>query len=454
MNCRLKTVTTLAILTLLLSACATLRETAPGSDLSLSTQAYNSPAQGNPIVPGYWGDPSIHKFGSTWYIYATTAEGGEGGAFVWKTSDRKNWTLVKMPFTNATITAFWAPSALAANGKYYLYYSKTTNGMFVADAPTPEGPWAERAQLDEANGINIDPQPFVDDDGKTYLYWGSAGVAKVAELSADKTAFAETPRILAVTNYYEGPAMIKRGGNYILTYSDGAFFNSSYQVRYATSKSPYGPFTEGRNSPILTTTGNINGPGHHSLLSEGGQDYIVYHRHQIPFNPFFELNRQIAIDPITIRDNGTVDDVAPTHSGVSGWGWRFDNNIARGVTATASSTYSSVYGPSNAVDDNNATRWAASSYGPQWLQLDLGSVKTIRRVMLAFEFPNEWTQYRIESSTDGVTWSPYIDRTGSTSQTGIIRHDKSASARYLRITLTGFQNYTRLAGVTEFKVFQ
>lgn len=438
---------------LLLAACATLPQEAD-RDIALGTQAFDDPAQGNPIVPGYWGDPSIHKFGNTWYIYATTAEGGEGGAFVWKSPDRQNWTLAKMPFTNATITAFWAPSALEANGKYYLYYSKTTNGMFVADAPTPEGPWTERAQLDEANDINIDPQPFVDDDGKTYLYWGSAGVAKVAELSANKTSFAETPRILAVPNYFEGPAMVKRGGNYILTYSDGIFFNSSYKVRYATSSSPYGPFTEGSNSPILTTTGNINAPGHHSLLSDGGQDYIVYHRHQIPFNTFFELNRQIAIDPITIRNNGTVDDIVATHSGVSGWGWRFDNNLARSASVTASSTYSSTYDPANATDDNNATRWAAANYGQQWLQLDLGSAQSINRVMLAFEFPNEWTQYKIESSTDGVTWAPYIDRMGSTSQTGIITHNKSASVRYLRVTITGFQNFTRLAGITEFKIFR
>ena len=74
--------------------------------------------------------------------------------------------------------------------------------------------------------------------------------------------------------------------------------------------------------------------------------------------------------------------------------------------------------------------------------------------MLAFEFLTEWTRYRIESSTDGVTWSTYIDRTGSLSQTGIIRHRKTASARYLRVTVTGFEDSSRLPSITEFKVFK
>ena len=135
-----------ALLMLLLSACATLREPAPNADISLSTQAYNTPNQGNPIMPGYWADPSLHIFGDTFYIYFTS-EGGERGAYTWKSSDKKNWTLAKMPFTDATIAEFWAPSVLEANGQYYLYYSKALNGMFVATAPTPEGPWTERTEL-------------------------------------------------------------------------------------------------------------------------------------------------------------------------------------------------------------------------------------------------------------------------------------------------------------------
>ena len=159
--------------------------------------------------------------------------------------------------------------------------------------------------------------------------------------------------------------MIKRGGQYLLTYSEGWFANDTYKVGYSVAPTPYGPFTQGANSPILETSGNIRGPGHHSLFQDDGQDYIIYHRHRVPFNPFWEILRQLAVDPITIRNNGVIDDVSPTHNGVSGWGWRFDGNLARGAAVTASSSYSGDYTPASAVDDNNATRWAASGYASQ-----------------------------------------------------------------------------------------
>ena len=33
---------------------------------------FNSPGAGNPLLPGYFADPTIKKFGDTYYIYATT----------------------------------------------------------------------------------------------------------------------------------------------------------------------------------------------------------------------------------------------------------------------------------------------------------------------------------------------------------------------------------------------
>ena len=29
-----------------------------------------APGNGNPLIPGYFADPTIKKFGDTWYIYA------------------------------------------------------------------------------------------------------------------------------------------------------------------------------------------------------------------------------------------------------------------------------------------------------------------------------------------------------------------------------------------------
>jgi len=46
---------------------------------------WNTPGAGNPFIPGYFADPTIRKFGDTWYLYATTdgTGNGYGPAQVW-----------------------------------------------------------------------------------------------------------------------------------------------------------------------------------------------------------------------------------------------------------------------------------------------------------------------------------------------------------------------------------
>lgn len=72
--------------------------------------AYNDPNQGNPIIPGYFADPSIHKFGSTWYIYGSR----DGGVpttppVVWRTTNFQTFERVEMAWTNGMPPEFWGP---------------------------------------------------------------------------------------------------------------------------------------------------------------------------------------------------------------------------------------------------------------------------------------------------------------------------------------------------------
>ena len=49
---------------------------------ALTTQAqevkWNTPGAGNPFLPGYFADPTVKKFGDTYFIYATTDGSGAG----------------------------------------------------------------------------------------------------------------------------------------------------------------------------------------------------------------------------------------------------------------------------------------------------------------------------------------------------------------------------------------
>ncbi|TML07698.1 MAG: glucan endo-1,6-beta-glucosidase, partial [Actinobacteria bacterium] len=105
------------------------------------------------------------------------------------------------------------------------------------------------------------------------------------------------------------------------------------------------------------------------------------------------------------------------------------------MTATASTPQDAA----NAVDDDATTRWttAAAQTTGQWLQVDLGSAQTVRRVVLDTgadrgDYPRG---YELETSTDGSTWTPVASGAGSGQLTTI--DIAPATARYLRVTQTG-----------------
>ena len=56
---------------------------------------YDAPKNGNPIVPGYYADPTIIEDNGTFYMYATsdlTSWDAITKLGVWSSTDLKNWT--------------------------------------------------------------------------------------------------------------------------------------------------------------------------------------------------------------------------------------------------------------------------------------------------------------------------------------------------------------------------
>src|SRR4051812_21739921 len=101
-----------------------------------------------------------------------------------------------------------------------------------------------------------------------------------------------------------------------------------------------------------------------------------------------------------------------------------------GATATASSQESASLAAANAVDGSTTTRWASAFSDPQWIRLDLGSVKQINRVVLRWEAAYS-SSYDIEVSTDGTSFTKaYTDTAGNG---GVDDLTLNASARYLRL---------------------
>jgi len=286
----------------------------------------------NPIVKGYYADPTIIKEKGIYYIYATIDPWGGDELGVLETRDFKtfttrhiNWPTKKActsPTSNGSMV--WAPSIRkAADGKFYLYVAVGSE-LWVGVSENPLGPWKNAkndnsplvAAKDFPSVHNIDPDCFIDDDGNAYLYWGSGfnwvnGHCMAVKLKKDMVTFDGAPVDITPPRYFEAPHLVKCNGLYYLMYSYGKAIDSTYQVRYSVGKTPLGPWTEGKYDPILSTTadGKTIGPGHHTVFKNKGQYYILYHRIH-PQQKEYVL-RELCIDSLKFDGEGNILKVNP-----------------------------------------------------------------------------------------------------------------------------------------------
>lgn len=430
----------------------------------------HKPGLSNPILAGYFADPSIVSDGGKHYIYATLDPWGGETLGCWESSDFKEWTyrVLNWPTKqacsspNSKGSMVWAPSVLrGVDGKFHMYVSVGSE-IWAGVADQPLGPWKD------ANGGKplvdwgyrpgfhmIDAEAFVDSDGSAYLYWGSGhnwvnGKCWVVKLKPDMVSFDGEVKDVTPGHYFEAPFMVKHKDIYYLMYSDGKTIEDTYQVHYATGKSPMGPFVEAANSPILVTdsANQISSPGHHAVFEKDGKHYILYHRHSIPFNHAF-IGRQICVDELRFTADGLIEKIQPTHEAPDSFR-RTPADIPG--TFTSSSQRNSHTTASRASDANYATLWAASAESSDaWLQMDLGELRQVSSQSIRFEYA--WRAYRfiLSSSKDGSTWQTLADHRNQPVSGSPIAISTPTETRYLKIEFPAI-NKDSGAGIIEWSV--
>ena len=441
-----------------------------GAVSGFARKKHDAPGTGNPVIPGYFADPTIKKFGDTYYMYATTdgSGAGFGPAQVWTSKDFVNWTLMPMNWPDSHW--IWAPDVIRhTDGRYYYFYCQPCI-IHCGVSETPRGPWKNILGESEAvlvpdrfvtNAITLDGQTFVEDDGSVYLYWGTWGIYKgfgcgAGKMTPDLKGFTETrliPNTEAV-DFFEAPFVLKRNGIYYFMYSSGSCHDHTYRVQYATSDHPLGPYEY--KGCILETNedGTVHGPGHHSILKEGDDYYIVYHRHDNPHSNR-GFHRQLCMDKMEFEADGSIRKVIPTHEGVGALAPSVvkSENLALGAGVRASSCYDDNFRAEYAVDDNNGTLWRPRGMGQEWLEIDLGSSREIQTVWTQFEYGTQFYQYLIETSVDGKHWSVFADKRNNHLAGSPMVDFGKAEARYVRLTFTGGQKNGFGGAVWNVKVF-
>ncbi|NLB03434.1 MAG: glycoside hydrolase, partial [Bacteroidales bacterium] len=90
---------------------------------------------------------------------------------------------------------------------------------------------------------------------------------------------------------------------------------------------------------------------------------------------------------------------------------------------------------------------------PQTLEIDLGSVQKISRVMTQFEFASYYYQYLLEYSANGKKWAVYADRSDNRVSGSPMIDDKEEEARYLRLKVLGTEKTGLYAAVWNIKAY-
>jgi xylan 1,4-beta-xylosidase len=230
----------------------------------------------NPILAGYYPDPSVTRVGDKYYLVNSTFTHWPGIP-IHESTDLVHWKLIghalsdpkKISFDGLnTSRGVFAPSIHFHNGTYYIVNTLVdSGGNFFVTAKNPAGPWSDPIWLKEIDGI--DPSFFFDDNGRAYivnnggpegkpLYNGHRAIwIQEFDTSANKLV---GPRRVLVNGgsdlskkpiWIEGPHLYRIKGWYYLMCAEGGTERDHSEVIFR-AKSPWGPFTPFEGNPILT----------------------------------------------------------------------------------------------------------------------------------------------------------------------------------------------------------
>ena len=292
----------------------------------------------NPILAGFYPDPSVVKVGSDYYLINSTFAYFPGLP-VFHSKDLKNWKQIgnvisrpsQMNFLGHRMTrGLFAPAIDYHNGLYYVTCTLIDKGgNFVVTAKNPAGPWSNPTWLPEAKGI--DPSLFFDGD-KAYIIYNSDApdnkpmysghrTIRIYEFDPVKLKVVGEEKILVNGGvdiskkpvWIEGPHLLKVGNRYYLYAAEGGTSVNHSEVVFR-SDSPLGPFVPYENNPILTQRDlpadrkdPITSTGHAQFV-EGpdGKTYAIFLAVRPYSDNYYNTGRETFIAPVEWKDGWPV----------------------------------------------------------------------------------------------------------------------------------------------------
>ncbi|MCW0483743.1 family 43 glycosylhydrolase [Gaoshiqia sediminis] len=451
-------------------------------------------------------DPAVVNFNGKYYMFVTRSHG------YWVSNDMSDWKFTRPQswYFNGSN----APAAAVKDGKILVYGDPSGRGAII-ETDNPElGDWKTNfAVLNPPGGIQ-DPDIFVDDDGRVYLYeessnkWPIRGV----ELDAENYYIPKGQQVdlfhLAPENhgwerfgqdhnsdidpFIEGPWMVKHNGMYYLEYGAPGTQWNVYADGVYTSKNPLGPFEYAPYNPISYKPGGfLKGSGHGSTVKDNNDNYWHFSTMAISVNYKFE--RRIAMYPAGFEEDGQMyvntaygdyphylpdTEVEDHKHRFTGWMLLSKdkkvttNSVLTGVKRNVVDEHEEGYmldqeKPDYSVgminDENIRTLWVAENNSDSlFVEIDLGREMTVNAVQVNFQDFNAEIfgkpdilrqQFVIETSLDGKKWETAIDYSDNQRDRphAFIELQEPFLARYVKYRNVYFPN--KYLAVGELRVF-
>lgn len=287
----------------------------------------------NPILQGFYPDPSIERVGSDYYLVNSTFSYFPGLP-IFHSRDLVSWTQIGNAIDRPTQFDFkqiglsrgiFAPDLSYHGGRFYMAGTCVDcGGNFVMTAKSAAGPWSDPAW----NAIDgIDPSIFFDKDGSAWILNNGPPIGKPEydghraiwiQRFDPKTLKPFGERTLLVNGgvnfaekpiWAEGPHIFTRDGWYYLITAEGGTAENHSEVVYR-SHSVTGPYVPAPNNPILTQRKldparpfPVTSAGHADFVTTPKGDWWTIFLATRPYKgDFYNIGRETFLLPVRWKD--------------------------------------------------------------------------------------------------------------------------------------------------------
>ncbi|WP_375271064.1 glycoside hydrolase family 43 protein [Sphingomonas sp.] len=283
----------------------------------------------NPILSGYYPDPSITRVGDDYYLVLSSFAHFPGLP-VFHSRDLVAWTQIgnainrpdQLDFTNMrTSQAAFAPDISFHDGLFYIVNTCVEcGGNYVITARDPAGPWSNPTWLPFEG---IDPSIYWEGD-RAYIvnnrapeepsrYDGHRAIwIQEFDWRARKMVGPSTQLINGGVDlskkpvWIEGPHILRRDGFYYLTAAEGGTSVNHSQVVFR-AKDLRGPYVPGPGNPILTQRdldparpNPVTSTGHAEFVQTPKGDWYATFLGTRPYaGDYYNIGRETFLLPVT-----------------------------------------------------------------------------------------------------------------------------------------------------------